>query len=248
MTNSLISGSGALWCLHPGSFVPGDLNIYVPENRSTLFEEFVVGISGYEKLQPGNTTKDLKALYPSPSEFGTNDIKTVMWFKKVDKIMNIVVVAGKNALLPIFHFHATFAMNFISCYGLFSTYPKLTMARWGILNLPYQQMPVKVQGWVEKYERRSMECGLTLQAWQEFDNHVCAVNGSCPATPRTLYDRHGLFIPFSTHLLLSPETSANRNVIYTHVCSIVWQLKYSCSTHGRWPHQNGYVHSTTLHV
>ena len=61
-------------------------------------------------------------------------IKQVMKMQKGDHSVNIIISQTTSPLSPIFHFHSTDVMNFISAYGFFSAYPKITNLHFSIIN------------------------------------------------------------------------------------------------------------------
>ncbi|KIO00970.1 hypothetical protein M404DRAFT_94553, partial [Pisolithus tinctorius Marx 270] len=117
---AVISRSTALSILLPEmstTWTASNLDIYVPKH---LFAHLSILLQkeGYhilcERAQNENT-------------YTPSSILTVITFDNNTRLINIIVSNSYTALSPIFQFLNTCIVNFISAYGIFCTYPNLTL-------------------------------------------------------------------------------------------------------------------------
>jgi hypothetical protein len=120
LTSSLISGSAALLVLLPAQCVPGDLDLYIPWNKTTQTLELISEILDYEFTGPPDEIK---------VNYNFQSIHHIYWLysKKFEHKINVIVSKTNNTLTPIFEFDSTHPMNFMTAYGLACAYPKLTL-------------------------------------------------------------------------------------------------------------------------
>ncbi|KAJ7221908.1 hypothetical protein C8J57DRAFT_1253834 [Mycena rebaudengoi] len=216
-TRSIISGSVPLAILTGGTFVPHDLDIYVPASQ----EETMLNLL---ELHFGCTSEA-----SSNGEYADQgEVSTIRWMTSTDRSckLNIMTCRGESAITPIFHFHSTLVMNFISVHGLYCAYPKLTGRKLGIPTGSYFEKgpgSLHLDAALNKYRARGFEfiAGPTTKADRP---HICYRESSCPRTIRTIYDGAGMFIG------ISPEVGGN--VLYDNVHSTLWSLGgRSCGNH-----------------
>ncbi|RDB29330.1 Transcription elongation factor SPT5 [Hypsizygus marmoreus] len=215
-TDSIISGSAALLAIFPGSIQPADMDVYVPVHAVKFFTGRLRQTFGFQIYkQTMHFDPDNDHMY--------NDIPyvaSISWFVRNGKILNVIGVTGKNAVKAIFAFHCTVVMNFISYYGVYCAYPRLTTNNKGLINTPaYTTKPTKQA--LRKYKRRGFTLKHALNYWSEFDSHVCGTSKSCPMTVRTLYDKGGMFLGFPSKFY-DPQTTG---VIYNTSSSVIWMLE-----------------------
>lgn len=114
--------------------------------------------------------------------------------------VNIDVVESKSPspFVPVFEFHTTVVMNFISADGFFSAYPSLTTERKALMNplrIPDGRPTSKTVLCYRKYHDRGYDLSLTPIAWEkeEVKWHACQRSYTCPQTLRSTFDRGCLF-------------------------------------------------------
>ncbi|KAJ2924230.1 hypothetical protein H1R20_g12864, partial [Candolleomyces eurysporus] len=176
LTDTIISGSFIHPVIGRGTLVPNDLDIFTTDRT------FGAVLSYFKKKGYGNCQE----VYPRASEHppyrsNLQDINFIFELtnKKAYKI-NVIVSKGRP-LLPILQFHSTPVMNYIAHHGLVSLYD-ITLYHLGINN--YVNPPARVQECIVKYERRGFEM------WDRFEEeHTCKIDGCCPQTIRSLFDR-----------------------------------------------------------
>ncbi|KIO12018.1 hypothetical protein M404DRAFT_125896, partial [Pisolithus tinctorius Marx 270] len=125
--DAVISGSTALSILLPEmstTWTAGDLDIYVPK-RSFAHLSILLQKEGYHILR--ERTQNENTYTPS-------SILTVITFDNNTRLIDVVVSNSYTALSPIFQFHNTCVMNFISAYGIFCAYPNLTLHALSMVN------------------------------------------------------------------------------------------------------------------
>ncbi|KIO11585.1 hypothetical protein M404DRAFT_126231 [Pisolithus tinctorius Marx 270] len=126
MCDAVISGSTALHLLLPENtteWTPTDLNIYVPEHCYPHLR-ILLKHQCYKILRKHKTT----AIYSQSA------IASVITWVKGNRHIDIVVSNTDVAVSPIFQFHSTAVMNFISADHIFCAYPALTLQGLSILN------------------------------------------------------------------------------------------------------------------
>ncbi|RDB28728.1 hypothetical protein Hypma_015017 [Hypsizygus marmoreus] len=144
-TDAVISGSAVLLIFFKDAFTPGDLDVYIPLGNynhfaSTLCSEF--------------------HFTPSPETHNNYDSHSrgwqAHWFVREGKTVNIIAVGGASALPPIFEFHSTIAMNFISYHGVYCAYPSLTLLSRGLFSVnPLDISSTTMQAWMSKCSLKS---------------------------------------------------------------------------------------------
>lgn len=100
-TQSVISGSIALWLLKPYSFAPNDIDIYVPKHKSPQITEFIEAKSIYTLPNHG-----IFAI-PSAENYALNkSIRMVLCMetKRSNKTINIIVSKKSTHFLPYYIF------------------------------------------------------------------------------------------------------------------------------------------------
>ncbi|KAI6045831.1 hypothetical protein EDC04DRAFT_2531863, partial [Pisolithus marmoratus] len=124
---TIISGSTALYLLlpeHGTSWMPTDLDIYIPQGTSTLIQN-QLKVEGYSTIAEP-TVNHLGYTY--------SHICHVVVISNGKRKIDLVVSRTSMALSPIFQFHSTTVMNFISADTVFCCYPQLTLCRLSMVN------------------------------------------------------------------------------------------------------------------
>ncbi|KAJ2934235.1 hypothetical protein H1R20_g2859, partial [Candolleomyces eurysporus] len=190
LTDTVISGSFVFPVLRRGTVNPNDLDFF------TSIDSHLVVLS-YLKKKGYN---DRKQLYPQNSwrpGYGSNlqDIKYIFELKNRKAYKINVIVSKGRAILPIMQFHSTPVMNYIAYHGVVCLYD-ITLYQLGITN--YVDMPTRVVACMNKYEARGFEI------WGSFEEeHSCKIDGCCPQTIRTLFDRDVVHVRFPDYIDVS---------------------------------------------
>ncbi|KAG6907171.1 hypothetical protein DXG01_010257 [Tephrocybe rancida] len=186
-TGSVISGSTVLAILNPWTFKPGDLDVYVPRSAGT---EVRVRFQTTYAVQIVPQVNDRFPLYGDLA-----DIHDVITLRSESISINLIVSRTDNPLLPIFNFHSTVVMNFLSSTDLFCAYPDLTFNYLNLVNMNVVGasggVGDKLEESIAKYIRRGYDFNAYLTDWPGFNHHACMVHPACPSTLRFVSDGHG---------------------------------------------------------
>ncbi|KIN98992.1 hypothetical protein M404DRAFT_77001, partial [Pisolithus tinctorius Marx 270] len=98
-------------------WLPTDLDIYVPFRSENLIARLLVG-QGYRLHEPASVDV---AMYAGTS------IHSVHAFSKGRYKIDVIVSVNAASIAPVFQFHTTAVMNFVSADRIFCAYPALTM-------------------------------------------------------------------------------------------------------------------------
>ncbi|KIM52124.1 hypothetical protein SCLCIDRAFT_141871 [Scleroderma citrinum Foug A] len=121
--DAVVSGSTALHYLLPLATTPWtltDLDIYVPLRFCHQLENLLI-CHGYCIVKQGKHNDSLYSL---------SKIYMVMSFINNYKKIDVIVCKTDGAVLPIFQFHCTAVMDFITASSIYCAYPSLTF--WGL--------------------------------------------------------------------------------------------------------------------
>lgn len=239
-SQSIISGSAALLMLHPGAFIPGDLDIYVTAAEAVGLVMDLISSTPYEFS---------KTIQHKPCDYkNTGGIRTVHWLAHatLNKEINIIVVTGKDPLMTVMQFDATHVMNFITPTGFGCAYPRLTMAKLGLVNA-LSMIAVSKPNWVKKYDDRRFRIEHKLGDFPRPIIHQCTINPSCPQTPRHTRDAHMMYFDFKIH------GEPIRHALHEYRGNVLWGLMAACgiergqfrkSRYGNWT--AGYVYEISM--
>ncbi|KAI6130705.1 hypothetical protein EDD16DRAFT_1446124, partial [Pisolithus croceorrhizus] len=118
--DAVVSGSTALHILLPElgtGWTPADMDVYIPQRTSALMLRRLK-VEGYtpvaEKVQHTHG-------------YRYSDVLRVLVVSNGYCKIDVVVSRTPAAISPIFQFHSTALMNFISADTIFCCYPKLTL-------------------------------------------------------------------------------------------------------------------------
>jgi len=117
---AVISGSSALYLLRPllaTSWSPNDLDIYVSESNLQLLLA-ALAIEGYHEVR---TSFARIKHYSRP---GFHSVITLM---RSRQSIEVIVSTSSSAIFPIYRFHSTLLMNFLTHDSLCCSYPHLTL-------------------------------------------------------------------------------------------------------------------------
>ncbi|KAI6120915.1 hypothetical protein EDD16DRAFT_1444366, partial [Pisolithus croceorrhizus] len=124
--DAVISGSTALHFLLPRlgtPWTPSDLDLYVPQITSVLMLSRLMA-QDYRLMTEGD---DDEPYTPSDE---VHVVHLTNGLRRID----VVVSGTASALSPIFHFHSTAVMNFVSADTVFCCYPRLTLRHLSLVN------------------------------------------------------------------------------------------------------------------
>ncbi|KIK22655.1 hypothetical protein PISMIDRAFT_38354, partial [Pisolithus microcarpus 441] len=125
--DAVISGSTALHLLLPKSgtaWTPKDLDLYVPLRTSAVL------LARLESEGYGIISQ-----HPADVEhYSYSHVHEVVVVGKGERKIDVIISKTSTALSPIFQFHSTAVMNFISADTIFCTYPRLTLERLSMVN------------------------------------------------------------------------------------------------------------------
>ncbi|CAA7270646.1 unnamed protein product [Cyclocybe aegerita] len=146
ISHTIISGSYALLVFFHGTFIPQDLDIYVPVQWMHILKAYIVERGWKENDDHKDTAYDMAS------------VLDILLFKhpQSNRTINIIISHTSSAIQPIVEFHSTLVMNYIASYGVVCLYPTLTLMGKGIIRV---QTDKTRQGF-DKYQQR----GFDLQA------------------------------------------------------------------------------------
>ncbi|KAI6024934.1 hypothetical protein BKA83DRAFT_4024580, partial [Pisolithus microcarpus] len=125
--DAVISGSTALHILQPNLdtlWTPADLDIYVPLATSMHMLNCVM-VEGYSIVSDGQQVQ---------MRYTHSHVHRVIVLSNGERNIDVVVSATSVVLSPIFQFHSTAIMNFVSADTIFCSYPRLTFQHLSLLN------------------------------------------------------------------------------------------------------------------
>lgn len=226
-SHAVISGSTVLHFMLPRdqrTWVPKDLDLYT--NKSGYMHVMsTLALHGYKiyKVYTGYPTgNDQHDTVAEPIGFGVD--RVINMRNMHDLSIDIIISADNSPYMPIFNFHSTALMNFISSYGFFSAYPNLTLNRTSVVNplgFPGQDTPTdRIQSCIQKYEER----GFTF-FYTHTSPPLCRLIGcfspSCIDPIRHIQDKQCLYLPFGNG---GGEASSCNNRTYARAYNIKWCL------------------------
>ncbi|KZP32486.1 hypothetical protein FIBSPDRAFT_944041 [Athelia psychrophila] len=197
-TASIISGSIALQFMlgTDMSWVPSDLDIYTPNERSRDILETFLRLEGFSSPPPPCISADVSVdgidqeIDPDGEDGGDDDqvqgqtdptgihyagqearsIVDVTRMSKGSLSVDLIVSAGRTALIPVLHFHSTVVMNYLSGSGFFSAYPVITDRGMSLINplsfYPRAAVPPKVLSCLVKYATRGFSVFSSPSQWE----------------------------------------------------------------------------------
>jgi len=192
---AVISGSAVLKLLFSWEnrlWDAKDLDVYVAYENAIPFLDFLHSC-GYSCI----------SMLPShPYLIGS--IRSVVTFCQGARKIDVILSRTSSSIMPIFEFHLTAVMNFISPNFLFSAYPFLTSSKCAIVNprlfhfgrvkLPTLQALLKYRG--HGFQIQS-SCESRLVDLQSRPTpHRCGSAIGCSKTHRSTTDRGCLFVHF----------------------------------------------------
>lgn len=214
--DAVVSGSCALNIVQAkeGATEINDLDVY------TTLQKFEELVSFFTETEHYNLIRNFHR--PPPGPYNTSGIAKLFRLQKAKQNVDIIVTNLSSAIAPIFQFHSTIVMNFISADVVFCGYPVWTLNMLGLIHpRTYKQNGTNyatIKG-LAKY----MERGFTLYSdICELSPHDsrCVKTYYCPHTSRSTNDKGKLAWEFRQAKM--DTTEGNVRYIDTH--AVIWCL------------------------
>lgn len=221
IAHSIISGSTMLKMLfgYENSYwLSSNLDLYTPVGCMSPFHEYLLAD---RYMNGGMVTRSLYA------GSVTHSI-TTFWCRELK--VNVVESRKETVLMPIFEFHSTMLMNFISANAIFSAYPLLTAAGHTVINpaVFYQgQVKIPVLFTLLKYRMWGFNIQTTVDVRRydlcsELTGHICKTACACACTFCNSQDHVTMWIH-------SEDWLEDGNEVAT-LGSVIWHLGGHCCT------------------
>ncbi|KAF6748640.1 hypothetical protein DFP72DRAFT_1073995 [Ephemerocybe angulata] len=160
-TNSVVSGSGALEIILPGTCTPRDLDVYTPSNEGRTLVTYLEANNFESYKYEGTPIDRRKEEQEDDHEHydNRNGIKAVHRLRHAvyGSQIHIIESVSLSPLVPLFFFHSTQVMNFVSATAAVCFYPELTFRRKGLMNFAWPGSDFKNLDAVQKYRARGFE-------------------------------------------------------------------------------------------
>ncbi|KAJ7709298.1 hypothetical protein B0H16DRAFT_1745941 [Mycena metata] len=216
-TKGIIIGSVPLYVLTGGESVAKGLDILVPASSEATMKIFLRSEFGYS-LTDTNIHR---------GAHGTLRMKYT--YQKGRKTIMLRVATGENPLVPLMFSETTLTMGFISAWGVFCGYPKLTLWRRGLLNHftdddhdeKTGKSYLRVTAAVNKFQNEGYNLSANPGQWQG-PLHRCYTSAICTHTIRSLYDPSGLFVSFGVRE--HQRAYISHAIRYDDRYTVVWSL------------------------
>jgi hypothetical protein len=186
-TDTIVSGSSIVWLLDgfPGSWSPGDLDVYCPPGEGPKLIEFFQ-TQGYV-TDPSHSPND-------SSFFKNSKLSSATVMKDGNLKIDVLETATVSTLDSVLWYHSTVVMNYISWNEIAVLYPALTLQKLAIVQDATTQ---RGDAWIAKYEGRSY---VMYYSW----DLLSGVLECCPSILRTNRDRYTLIIEFDDWVSTRP--------------------------------------------
>jgi hypothetical protein len=109
-----------------GAVEINDFDVYTTLSKFREFIHFFTEIEGYKVI--GDFYR------PPPGPYNTSGIAKLFRLQKGAQNVDIIVTNLSSAVLPIFQFHNTVVMNFISAEAVFCAYPRWMLGMVGLVH------------------------------------------------------------------------------------------------------------------
>ncbi|KAF8443750.1 hypothetical protein L210DRAFT_861889 [Boletus edulis BED1] len=191
-SHAVISSSAALqllFSLETSSWKANDLDLYVAFGQMSPLHDFLIN-AGFSRSNP-----------PFSPAYSLGSIRTITTYHSENWKVNIIESRTHSPLSPIFEFHLSSSMNFISADSFFSTYPSLTARCCAIVNpmlFDLGNVRIGTLNALLKYCRRGFEirspAQYHLMSHRVGDPHNCGMSITCSETPRRSNDSYCLYL------------------------------------------------------
>ncbi|KAH7903734.1 hypothetical protein BJ138DRAFT_1120097 [Hygrophoropsis aurantiaca] len=214
--SSVVSGSVALHFFDPaGNWVPEDMDIYVPSERKKKMLRFLETI-GYYVVERGRIVP--------PAYQGGCGFYSVTTVCNGSKNIDVITAIGKASIAPIFRFHLSAVMNFLSADSFFCAYPTLTTEKKAIYNkssfVNGEPSPSTVQAYIKYAERGYTLRRSPTEFGGDIEGHRCRRSLLCPLTVRNNFDAGCMIVSLRGGLNQVIHTQSDRVVCK----QAAWQL------------------------
>ncbi|KAJ7758616.1 hypothetical protein B0H16DRAFT_1457151 [Mycena metata] len=115
-TSSIVAGSVPANILTGGSFNPNDLDVVTPASEEDTMLAILEGY-GFSKID----AKNPRGMQGS--------LRMVYTLEKSDRTIRLWIASSENPTVPVMLTATTFVMNFISPWGIFCAYPRMTLTK-----------------------------------------------------------------------------------------------------------------------
>ncbi|KAI6157013.1 hypothetical protein BKA82DRAFT_4380443 [Pisolithus tinctorius] len=209
--DAVMSGSCALHVLLPANetcWIPSDLDIYVSCRHMAC-------LSVAHLVDTGYVVVCQRTVDAGP--YGLSSIHLVVSFANDRQSIDVIVSSTVAAVSPIFEFHSTTMMNFISADHIFCAYPALTLHLMSLVNagpIYFEPFGFRTMCALEKYGA----CGFVLEACQD----VHGVSRLCRLMPRSIADHHCLWV--NMNMLGSVSMSPAKVFDCLGFINLIWLL------------------------
>ncbi|KAJ7717853.1 hypothetical protein B0H16DRAFT_1717897 [Mycena metata] len=191
-TSSIIAGSVPANILSGNTFTPADLDVVTPASEEDTMMAILktYGFTQTDSKTPRGMQGSLRMLYK---------------LTKDDHTIRLWVASSENPTVPIMLTATTFVMNYISPWGIYCAYPRMTLTNRGLLNYftdegqdaNHEITYRRVMQALNKYTARGVTFEVDDRNWPDLcKKHVCFSSASCTHTARNLYDSAGMHISF----------------------------------------------------
>ncbi|EFI26880.1 hypothetical protein CC1G_15281 [Coprinopsis cinerea okayama7 len=195
-TGAYISGSAVLTVIYPGLFEPGDLDFYVPKERSSELAEHLRHSGGWKRLRKGEYSLVNKRPFAGYRKLPLIEDVGYWYNESQDMIINVIVTSTPSALPAILAFHSTVVMNVIGYCGVLSFYRDLTVRKTGWINIKGGGISQRDRRWLKKYEDRGFSLHRDSRMNKGPGEHVCGVAYTCGQSRRSILDGGVGYVPF----------------------------------------------------
>ncbi|CAA7269286.1 unnamed protein product [Cyclocybe aegerita] len=144
ISHAIISGSYALLVFFHGTFIPQDLDIYVPVQWIHILKAYIVERGWKKNDDHKDTAYDMAS------------VLDILLFKhpQSNRTINVIISRTSSAIQPIVEFHSTLVMNYIASYGVVCLYPTLTLMGKGIIRVQTDKTPHPGDRLLDRYADR----------------------------------------------------------------------------------------------
>ncbi|KAG6825961.1 hypothetical protein H0H92_001702 [Tricholoma furcatifolium] len=195
--DGVISGSVALLIInYPAWFQCNDIDVYIPSTQLDFFVDALRSLMGMSVVSRlSDRVRPLSVTYVSDA---ISDVVSLLYGP--DRILQLVVSKTDDSITPIFNFHSTAVMNFISSSAIFVAYPQLTFSFRSLVNWKVttthgriRKRPFKA---LEKYSARGYEIDTDTENWADLSKHQCYTHPYCVLATRSISDSRCLWIDY----------------------------------------------------
>ncbi|KAG1734241.1 uncharacterized protein EDB91DRAFT_1084144 [Suillus paluster] len=216
-TGAVVSGSCALNLVQArqGAVAINDLDIYTTLQNFKDFVQFFTETEHYTVIRNIN--------HPPPGPYNSSGMAKLFRLQNNGRNVDIIVTNLSSAISPIFQFHSTIVMNFISAEAVFCAYPGWTLDMAGLVHpRMYKQNATNfatVKG-LAKYMQRGFTVYLEITELAVHESR-CVKMYYCPQITRSTNDK-GKLAWVAGHKETATGALGSANYIDTK--AVIWSL------------------------